>query len=372
MFAIFYYYCLVIIIIITTSGYYSLEIPPTNISGTVNILKCCDSNEYLNDRSVCVTDVVNQAPATTWAPVVYSPTKPGYLDPGTIPKNWQFLENRRPICKENNVLLRVAEGPHYVTFVNGSLFWLAPSKLLHPDQYCIARKGALVCVKQEDSSSSSSNLERRVKKCCGRGAVYSEQRLSCVLLNGSVASHFISENTMIITGFPTCPETDTYVITGKLNVDYELNADGTLRSHNGDRLGRNDYCAEKILENRSTDDISVFTCGHRFKNHHGGADDANDIRYTLYPLAMFLSVFFLALTLISSCLLPSSYHALHWKCQTHYVACLLVGDLLLAITQVYGSSLQGKNSCVILGKFKTVVSILLFINQKTTLSDLRI
>ncbi|GLG98369.1 Probable G-protein coupled receptor Mth-like 1 [Gryllus bimaculatus] len=65
--------------------------------------------------------------------------------------------------------------------------------------------------------------------------------------------------------------------------------------------------------------------------------DADDVRFTLYPVGLMLSVFFLAATLAAGCLLPGAHHALHWRCQTAHVACLMVGDLLLAVTQMAGT-----------------------------------
>lgn len=76
---------------------------------------------------------------------------------------------------------------------------------------------------------------------------------------------------------------------------------------------------------------------------------AADIRFTLYPVGFIISAVFLAATLAAGWLLPASHHVLHWRCQTHHVACLMLGDLLMAIIQLAGDSLQG-GSCKAVGE----------------------
>lgn len=76
---------------------------------------------------------------------------------------------------------------------------------------------------------------------------------------------------------------------------------------------------------------------------------AADIRFTLYPVGFIISVVFLAATLAAGWLLPASHHVLHWRCQTHHVTCLMLGDLLMAIIQLAGDSLHGV-SCKALGE----------------------
>lgn len=76
---------------------------------------------------------------------------------------------------------------------------------------------------------------------------------------------------------------------------------------------------------------------------------APDIRFTLYPVGFIISAVFLAATLAAGWLLPTSHHVLHWRCQTHHVACLMLGDILMAIIQLAGDSLHD-GSCKALGE----------------------
>lgn len=76
-----------------------------------------------------------------------------------------------------------------------------------------------------------------------------------------------------------------------------------------------------------------------------------DIRFLLFPIGLLISVIFLIATLATGLLLPSNHHVLHWRCQTFYVSCLLIGDLLLAITQIFGSNITGVG-CISIGEFE--------------------
>lgn len=75
-----------------------------------------------------------------------------------------------------------------------------------------------------------------------------------------------------------------------------------------------------------------------------------DIRFILFPIGLLISVVFLLATLATRYILPSNHHILHWRCQTFYVTCLLIGDLLLAFTQLFGRNAKGF-TCVSIGMY---------------------
>lgn len=79
----------------------------------------------------------------------------------------------------------------------------------------------------------------------------------------------------------------------------------------------------------------------------------------LYSIGLLISVIFLLATLATGFILPSNHHVLHWRCQTFYVGCLLVGDLLLAMNQIFGAEIS-RLPCFSLGKFANFVSISTF------------
>lgn len=82
---------------------------------------------------------------------------------------------------------------------------------------------------------------------------------------------------------------------------------------------------------------------------------SQDYRYVVYSVGLIISLIFLIATLVISFLVPSNHHALHWRCQTYYVACLLVGDFFLAITQLAGDAIL-EPYCSIVGKWILVLT----------------
>lgn len=80
----------------------------------------------------------------------------------------------------------------------------------------------------------------------------------------------------------------------------------------------------------------------------------------IYSIGLSISVIFLLATLATGFILPSNHHVLHWRCQTFYVGCLLVGDLLLAINQIFGAEISGF-PCFSIGEFANLAILLLFL-----------
>lgn len=90
-----------------------------------------------------------------------------------------------------------------------------------------------------------------------------------------------------------------------------------------------------------------------------------DIRFILYPTGLLISSVFLAATLGAGWLLPASHHLLHWRCQTHHVACLMLGDICMAVIQLAGDSLlQRPEYCRAIGRYPTNNSLPSFILQR--------
>nr|XP_018906508.1 PREDICTED: probable G-protein coupled receptor Mth-like 1 isoform X2 [Bemisia tabaci] len=297
----------------------------------VTVFKCCNDGSVLNENADCV----ESGRSSSWAPAIYSPVNRGFLPPGTIPSSWTFNTVRKPVCPFGSpLLLRTSPTPNYVSFENGSLWWQNSGSMFHPDTFCVDSTAVLLCsdkVEEAQPPSEGSSTKTRVRKCCGKSGVFSERKLSCVDVpaDNEILRNFL-QNTVITSGFPSCKDDESFDISGTLDDSHALNIDGTLSVSNGTVIS--EYCVEKILE-KPEDKASVFTCPSKFKTKL-------DLSYSLYPYALFLSAIFLAITLVASCLLPSTYHVLHWRCQTNHVACLLLGDLLLGTVQITGSSLS--------------------------------
>lgn len=302
-----------------------------HVAVSVDIFKCCPSDSYLKSDGSCVPGIPEDF---NWVIVVVS-TFNGLIEPGMYPKDWIFRENAKPKCRSPTFFSSSVElPPSYFLFVNGSLKIIEHPEIpvSEPGEYCVNPAGFMLCGNSPEAVSGPP--KPKVKKCCGVNGVYSEVTQSCRVSTVNLEI----DNFTFVQGFPICSEVGLFAISGKLDENHRLLPDGVLLFQN---TTVTDFCLERLFE-RPTDGPSVFICPSQ-------SPPSKDIRFSLYPMGLFLSVFFLAVTLIASCLLPSTYHVLHWRCQTNHVACLMLGDLLLAITQLSGDTLRGP-FCVGIGK----------------------
>ncbi|XP_014246462.1 probable G-protein coupled receptor Mth-like 1 [Cimex lectularius] len=299
----------------------------TDAFSEVIVYRCCPKNQTLSPSWECTGAVKERS----WAPVVYVQDNGTFITPGTVPDTWRYSV-RRPECRDKQQIgffRSKPDPPAFVTLLDGRLLTSPLFKEAYQtSEFCLDQTGALVCTNFTDER------EILIPKCCGTGGSYSERQKACFLTK---ATHWEFMHLNTVQKFPDCPgQGPDFVIGGKLNLTHWLKENGTLEDDEGRKLSPDEFCLEKIEENLEGP-VHVFTC----PPIETGSKRHNDIRFTLYPLGFFLSVFFLAVTLIASCLLPSTYHVLHWRCQTNHVACLLIGDLLLAVTQLSGDALQG-------------------------------
>lgn len=308
----------------------------------VTVFRCCGRGETLDMANVhghCVP--VAAAQPQDFVPVIYNVYSNQFLAPNSTPPPSYSMVPARPPCQPAMFLNASPHGEPsgFVAFINGSLWtqlWM-----VDPAQYCLDRSGVLVCPPDEPN---------RTKKCCGPSAVYSEERTMCEVADDHDPAELPAD---VISGFPRC-EDDSYFLAGRINESHWPVGDmwpagGVLRTADGHTIQPREYCLEHVREDKEPRLWTVFTCASRNDHHdHVTKSYREDIRFTLYPLGLLLSVFFLAVTLVASCMLPSTYHVLHWKCQVNYVGCLLVGDLFLAFIQLSGDSLRG-SLCIFTG-----------------------
>ncbi|XP_069669202.1 probable G-protein coupled receptor Mth-like 1 isoform X2 [Periplaneta americana] len=328
----------------------------------VILFKCCPHGEVLAENNECKPSGGAGSP---WTPLVYSPARRAFLEHGTTPLHWRIVDSTKPKCKNGCDVVSIRshpQAPAFLLFDNGSLLMTEVSKILEPGSFCVDAGVALVCADdncvvhestapQSPSDTVSKQVKARVKKCCGEGAVYSDAKSACVVLssnNEDTMANFSlrleSQTIVLTTGFPACGTESAHdlVVAGKLDdPESEFKADGSLHLPAARiTLRPGEFCVEHFLEHPG-DKVSVFTCHGNLPSRNERRQRDWDLRFALYPIGLFLSVFFLAATLAAGCLLPSSHHMLHWKCQTGHVACLLVGDLLLAITQLADDRVSG-------------------------------
>ncbi|KAF5291207.1 hypothetical protein FQA39_LY14449 [Lamprigera yunnana] len=302
----------------------------------VTVSKCCKLEEHIskNDGDVCVHGKIE-----TWAPRIYSWKKKNFMDipRNTLPSNWHLKTGQFPRCKGVNATKITS----FVGFQNGSL-WLTEyhGLLVHPLLYCIDYNIAFVCLNQEQSENSVT-----VKKCCGTNAMYKDAENRCINVNGSNNKINIGQDKTVVAGFPNCES--HMEIAGKYN-STRLQENGSLLLEGTNLIPQGEFCLEHVLENDLKDagpTPSIFTCRRYMPPTVTTVPSKNlpsDLRFTLYPIGLAVSVVFLVATLAAGRLLPASHHVLHWKCQTNHVICLLIGDILLCITQIAGRSMSGK------------------------------
>lgn len=320
--------------------------------GKVMINKCCRLGDYLDRTRTCV---VGGLEATDkWVPPVYQPKKNGtYKNIGELPSNMQLSEAQIPsTCDEpefyftaNNIIL----------IGNGSLFLNEKALMIPPSDYCIDKNTALVCIPRLANKMDhlkAPKILSKVKKCCGANAAYSQENGTCIYLQRShelfSASVIKSPQVDVVSGFPECQHND-FALAGQFNVVNFDEETGEVKMEGEKTFEANHFCIDHVIDGGESS-INIFTCSEHVQPASVPVRvDHQDIRFVLYSIGLLISVIFLFATLACGFLVPSNHHVLHWRCQTHYVACLLVGDLLLAITQIAGNSIVGP-ACSIIGK----------------------
>lgn len=347
----------------------------------IEVNKCCRIGEQLEKNQKCLVGGTEQ-----WWPLIYLILKQTYFVPrGEAPRFLRVREQRQPACENPEIFIN-----NMALFSNGSLFLLERNAFVEPDNFCVDKDSALVCFPRPqgvDSLRAPIKLTK-VRKCCGYKLVYNTEANTCVSVDDGhavLSKKLITNSTTIdfVFGFPTCGVTNHFTIAGKFNENH-LNLDGgSLTMDSGRQFKWDEFCLEHTMNDLDESDVNVFTCAE----HLAVADtvpttkgqqvnkymrfsienslDKNyskkffffflpqDSRFVIYPISLLISVIFLIATLTTGYLLPSNHHVLHWRCQTFYVGCLLVGDLLLAINQIFGREFFGK-MCFGIGEYNVL------------------
>ncbi|XP_076232667.1 adhesion G-protein coupled receptor methuselah-like 1 [Calliopsis andreniformis] len=322
--------------------------PSDTSRSRVTVSKCCRDKEHLVKKSDGDpnTSTVCEATENEWKPFIYSPSHRTKLS--SLPPEWDVVV-RKPECGENTVLTYVPyrSANPVILLDDGRAFIDAHTDdKFEPDEYCSDSNALLFCVKKRmEGNHAAATMRPRVRKCCGVDAAFYEERHTCAQLketeNDTPLLPNVSSSVEIVPGFPTCLRSDNFTIIGD-SKDAVLLPDGGLEI-DGVTLPTVQFCVERVKELNQV--AKVFACSEHAAQRP--VMQAADIRFTLYPAGFIISVVFLAATLAAGLLLPASHHVLHWRCQTHHVACLMFGDLLMAIIQLAGDSLEG-GSCKVL------------------------
>lgn len=322
----------------------------------VQVNKCCRIGEYLERSKTCVA-----GGSEKWVPMVYLIARKTYYEPkGEGPRFFKIQESTIPKTCQNPELFVGAN--NIIIFSNGSLYITEKSIFIAPEDYCAEKDSALVCFPEIHGAGSLIAPKKlsKVRKCCGRNAAYDLKSGTCIFFSDPQhplydANILNSTSVEILYSFPECSTSAHYAIVGKFRSELLNEEKGNLILESKKELKSNEYCLEHTIENSSdySTYVSMFACSDLFpvptvpvsvSNHN----DEN-VQYVLYSIGLLISVIFLSATLAAGFMMPSNHHVLHWRCQTYYIACLLVGDLLLAISQIFGKTIRGA-PCIGIGK----------------------
>lgn len=328
----------------------------------VIVNKCCRLGDHLNQDKVCIAG----GGFKKWAPRVFLPLKTSYYNKtGELPNFMVVQEEYVPkTCQDPELF----NDP--VLIGNGSLFIKAKELFVQPQDFCIDKDVALICREEiahnlDPESLVEASKVIKINKCCGPNQVYSEaiDKSPCVSLNKShpLYNFNLLEGARVDLSyvFPEC-ETNDFAFAGLFEKENYNAETGELMTESGKKFQSSQYCLDHVLASDQKG-VNIFTCSEHYGKIPVHIEEVEDRRFKIYSIGLFISVLFLLATLAVGFLLLSNHHVLHWRCQTNYVACLLVGDLLLAITQMAGSSITGK-FCITIGK----LFLFIFINYNAS------
>ncbi|XP_050304480.1 probable G-protein coupled receptor Mth-like 1 [Anthonomus grandis grandis] len=316
----------VLVTLIVLNLTFANKIPPVSPVKKIAIAKCCAMDERLTSDYKCLNSY-----NSSWELTVYlNGTTTRFI--GNLPPRWEIKSSIKPRCS-GEPAIEPLKARTAMPLANGHLFSITYEKYLNPNQYCLDYEFVMYCRPIYKSQNMSSV---QIKKCCGKGGIYADLNSTCIRFKDSYNID-VGQDKTLIAGFPDCEKGDDLAVAGKLQEGQVLE-NGTLIINTTNAimpsfLPSTNYCLEHIFE-QAGGSASIFTC----KSYLPVPVQAEQsLRLTIYPIGLAISAIFLAATLAAGSLLPTTHHVLHWKCQTNHVACLLLGDVLLCISQIAGA-----------------------------------
>ncbi|XP_038215442.1 probable G-protein coupled receptor Mth-like 1 [Zerene cesonia] len=300
----------------------------------VDVPRCCPAQhalpvELLRAAALAAAAVpaacAPQADPPAWAPLVYAPARSIFLERGRLPAHWRVADAAVPACPELRVVFEHAAS-YALLANNGSLLLRGATAALPPSRYCADTGAALIC--SEDMGG------RGLSKCCAEGRAFDGSRCVEDTVRAADALRELQElanGSTVSAGWPSCAEGSRYSVAGPLSAA-RLLEDGALElAAGGARLAAGAWCGEAVAGESGA---RVLACEAAAR----AVRPALSTRHALYGAGLAVGAAFLAATLAAGFALPAAHHALHWRCQTYYVAALMLGDVLLAATQLAGDS----------------------------------
>ncbi|XP_052753410.1 probable G-protein coupled receptor Mth-like 1 [Galleria mellonella] len=297
----------------------------------LNVPLCCPAGQELGQEAISrnLTQVLSVADAIEacqpsdrrdpWKPRIYAPARGSFMV--RLPAHWHLAYGAIPDCDKVRVLPEHAAA--YALLANNGSLWLRSAALALPTSvYCADATAALVCVE---------NAPHPPSKCCpenrtfdGIRCIDDERRAAKTVLELNA----LANGSAVGVGWPACAEGLRYAVAGALR-GAKLDKEGGLQLVQGEWLAAGAWCAEAVVDE---DEPRILACEAAAR----ATRPAQATRHALYGAGLAVGAAFLAATLAAGFALPAAHHALHWRCQTHYVAALMLGDVLLAATQLAG------------------------------------
>ncbi|XP_050663662.1 probable G-protein coupled receptor Mth-like 1 [Leptidea sinapis] len=292
----------------------------------VQVSRCCPEGHALpaavlraQTLSAAAVPAACAPDPASWTPLVYAPARSTFLERGRLPQHWTVADGRIPGCPELRVVFEHAAS-YALLANNGSLLMRGAKAALPPDRYCADIIAALICA--EDIGG------RGPAKCCAEGRAFDGSRCVEDETRSAEAMSELQElgnGSVVLVGWPSCAEGSRYSVAGRL-AGAALAQDGGL-ALGPERLAAGAWCAEAVAGESGA---RVLACEDAARSGR----PAQAARHALYGAGLAVGAAFLAATLAAGFALPAAHHALHWRCQTHYVTALMLGDILLAATQL--------------------------------------
>lgn len=326
----------------------SAETRQTSSSTKTKIVinKCCRNGDLLNKDGKCDAGVGSKK----WVPKVFFPKKRQFFsETGNLPNFMTNTEEVRPSCAS----VELMSSNDVQIIGNGSLYLNDKHiSINNLEDYCVDQMFSLVC--RHDKDTGPDNMARiALTKCCGPNQVYSSNNATatpCITINSSSPLFdrplLESVDVDMTYKFPDCASNE-FAIAGPFLKENHYPDSGDVVTESGKMFHSDQYCIDHVQGERY-EGVKIFTCSEHFAFSPAiPSQHQDDARFKIYSIGLLISVLFLFATLAVGFLLISNHHVLHWRCQTNYVICLLIGDLLLAITQLAGNSLTGA-SCIVI------------------------
>ncbi|XP_063702593.1 probable G-protein coupled receptor Mth-like 1 [Culicoides brevitarsis] len=307
----------------------------------VYVRKCCRIGEYFDAKTYGCLPSLDGDPKKIHLPKIYLiQRKDLWNNSETLPKHMTLLEDERPATCHTPIVL----SKDYLLLSNGSLALHSLNAWIQPEDFCVDRDLALVCTREAKDPANLSRKPRTdaLRKCCAPNMVYVSMNKTCAFLPDVKPMVFESDMYDLIYTFPECTE-NIYAIIGEFDGRNLINNTKLGYKIHGDQiLTSQQFCVESTYQDAVLQKNHLFTCSeHVSVALEEKTMDDMQTRFAIYSVGLFISAGFLAATLIIGFLTPSNHHIMHWKCQTYYIACLLVGEILLAATQLMKSGTGG-------------------------------